>query len=76
MYIIKLFKIITTFIRSSFICFENYEISILNILNKFIPIKNEIIEQKNLNIQIYYYYQKKIQLIIFIILLLKIQIFK
>ena len=40
-HLIKYFKKITSFIMSSFICFENYKISILDILNKFIPIKNE-----------------------------------
>ena len=39
--ITKFFKQITSFIMSSFIYFENYKISILDILNKFIPIKNE-----------------------------------
>ena len=39
--IIEFFKKITSFIMSSFIYFENYKISILDILNKFIPIKNE-----------------------------------
>ena len=31
--IIELLKIISTFIKSSFICFENYKIGILDILN-------------------------------------------
>jgi hypothetical protein len=39
--IIEFFKKITSFIMSSFICFENYKIGILDILNKFISIKNE-----------------------------------
>ena len=43
LHVIKLFNIIATFIKSSIMVTttENYSISILDILNKFIPIKNE-----------------------------------